>query len=137
MTPHDRYQRLIDLKGEIKRAEDELALSKQTREDKAHALAIADEHVEKCRGRLEERYQEARELGEAAKRDFDALVPGAEPVLAVGEPDDAGLPAWTEPDPEPAAGEDFDDALRQATERHLDEALDAAREPQGNGFGGF
>ena len=74
MTPHERYQRLIDLKGEIKRAIEVIDECGQVRAEKARQLVIATDQNDAAIARLDALHAEAKRLGEEAKADFDALV---------------------------------------------------------------
>lgn len=80
MTPHERYQRLLDLKGEMKRAQECIAECDLIRADKARQLAIAEEQKEVAHGRLEALRCEARRLGDEAKADFEALLEDKPPA---------------------------------------------------------
>lgn len=79
MTPHDRYQRLIDLRGEIKQADDLVAECQKAEGDKLKALQMASEATIKQRQKRHELHEEARRLAKEASDDFLALIPIGDP----------------------------------------------------------
>ena len=85
MTPHDRYQRLIDLRGEIKQADDLVAECQKAEGDKLKALQMASEATIKQRQKRHELHEEARRLAKEASDDFLALIPAGDPSPVADE----------------------------------------------------
>lgn len=138
MTPHDRYQRLIDLKGEIKQADDLVAECERSEGDKLKALQLASEAAIKQRQSRAELYEEARRLAKEASEDFLSLVPngpspsdppplaiedGPAPEMIVVCDDDhkVGSDFWN---PAVAEGADFQAQALQNGLHRIHDALD-------------
>ncbi len=83
MTPHDRYQRRIDLAGEIKQADELVHECRVDVEAKQKALALAEQALKRQLDLRGEKHDEARRLAKEAHDDFMSLVPEPESVSAV------------------------------------------------------
>lgn len=92
MTPNERYQRLIDIQGELKNAQGVLEECQRTEDDVHRQGEIARGNTEAARNRLAALHNECLRLGDEAQHDFHSLVPPKEAVSA-GR-DDA--PTWGE-----------------------------------------
>lgn len=77
MTPHDRYQRRIDLAGEIKQADELVNECRNDVEAKRKALELAEQALSKQIGLRADKHDEARRLAKEAHDDFMSLVPEA------------------------------------------------------------
>ena len=75
MTPRERAERLIDLTGEIKLADQLVAECERDVTERWRQYELAMGAAQKQRERRLALYVEAKRLGEEAKADFDALVP--------------------------------------------------------------
>lgn len=78
MTPRERAERLIDLTGEIKQADQLVAECERDVTERWRQYESALGAAQKQRERRLALYDEAKRLGEEAKADFDALVPSPE-----------------------------------------------------------
>jgi len=75
MTPHDRYQRRIDLAGEIKQADELVNECRNDVEAKRKALELAEQALTRQLGLRADKLDEARRLAKEAHDDFMSLVP--------------------------------------------------------------
>ena len=75
MTPHDRYQRRIDLAGEIKQADELVNECRNDVEAKRKALELAEQALLRQVGLRADKHDEARRLAKEAHDDFMSLVP--------------------------------------------------------------
>lgn len=82
MTPHDRYQRRMDLAGEIKQADDLVAECRRDVDAKLAALTLANTALEKQLLARAAKHDEARLLAKEASDDFLSLVPAQEEPIA-------------------------------------------------------
>lgn len=94
MTPHERYQRGIDLAGEIKQADALVAECEHAVLAASKALDLANAAYDKQIEAREAKYAEARTLAQEAADHFYAMVPGSvltpntpTPVLAIVTPE--------------------------------------------------
>lgn len=127
MTPHDRYQRRIDLAGEIKQADELVHECRVDVEAKQKALALAEQALKRQIDLRGEKHDEARRLAKEAHDDFMSLVPEPESVSAVVAEIEASFVGGEEP---PAGWQETTNVFESAIYTNgISRALDAAQNP--------
>lgn len=75
MTPHERYQRGIDLVGEIKQAEGLVEECRRAETIALQAYRLAQQATERQVEVRQAKYDEARKLADESRQHFLAMIP--------------------------------------------------------------